>query len=425
MASGAAFAPRRGGPLYARAVLLRPHCLAAALAALGILAAATPSRGDERVPDAPGAPAARVPPKITALALLPTAVAEAGGPRRVRADDADLGPVATALDALLADTAQDLHLSVVAPPAAGAGRPLGDADLLARARAARAAVLLPSVRAEGGGDVEVRLALARPGASAVEARSARVPRDDLALRAVVLLRDLVSRPAPIAAPPPAPAPEEKLAGRVTLMVNGAALGGLAGASIQLASGSSDPRLLYPLMIAGAGVGLGAAYLASGEWYVGTGDAWFFASGAYWPTAAAHLVFQGRFAATRADSDRWAFGLVGSGLGVTLATLGLTQHHMTDGGALLAHSGGAAGMLIGALVEMGARRSAAEVPFTGMGYGAAIGWLAAATVAVNVRPIWPLRHRTAGLPFLGVVGQTQAGPRSAPAFGLGYSGPLPF
>jgi hypothetical protein len=387
------------------------RCLAAVLSALPVAVAGAPA--------AAAPPAAAKPPAIVSLVLLPTAIAEARGVRAARADDTDLGPLAQGLDTLLADTAQDLGLSVV-PPSPG---PIGDADLLARAREARTAVVLPSLRATSTGDVELRLALAAPSAALVDVRVERVSRDDLSLRAVVLLRDLVSRPAPAPAPrPSAPVPSEKLAGRITLMVNSAALGGLAGFSVERASGSGDPRLLYPLMIAGAGVGVGAAYLASGEWEVGSGDAWFFAGGAWWCTASAHLLFQGRFSATRAERDRWAFGLVGSGLGATLATLGLALHPMSDAGAIVSNAGGAVGLGLGALVELGVRRSAQQVPFSGMGYGAGLGWLAAAAVAIQLRP-GRLVKRTGGAPLLGVVGESRVGSRSAPVLGAGIAGSL--
>ncbi len=179
------------------------------------------------------------------------------------------------------------------------------------------------------------------------------------MRAVVLLRDLVSRPAGTA-----PAPADAAAGAKSRSPGGSGQsphrgaasrdasrswptrprlrGPLVGASIQLGSGSNDPRLLYPLMLAGAGIGLGASYLASGEWEVGTGDAWYWASGVWWPTAAGHLIFQGRFAATRADSDRWVFGVIGGGVGATLATLGLAHHPLSAGGAIHANAGGALG-----------------------------------------------------------------------------------
>jgi hypothetical protein len=99
--------------------------------------------------------------------------------------------------------------------------------------------------------------------------------------------------------------------------------------------------------------------------------------------------------------------------------------MSDGGAIVAHSGGALGMMLGAAVELGVTRDVHQVPFSGMGYGAALGWLAAATVAVNVRSDWPLRSSafSAGAPILGVLGESRAGARSAPILGLGYGGTI--
>ncbi len=411
------------------AVALRARWLAAALSGLSMLAGSASSSA-AAPPAAARAPAAP-------LLLLPTAVADAGGARPARADDADLGRLAETLDALLAETAQDLAIpaSPPSPVSPAAPPPLGlhDVDLVARARAAGARVVLPSLRATPAGDVELRVVLASP-AGALEVRSERVARADLAVRAVVLLRDLVSRPGPAAAPPtggtetkPAPARTKKLAGRITLMANATAFGGLVGASIQLGSGSSDPHLLYPLLIAGAGIGLGASYLASGEWEVGVGDAWYWAAGVWWPTAAGHLIFQGRFAATRADSDRWVFGVIGGGVGASLATLGLALHPISDGGAIIANAGGALGLMTGAFVELGVRHSAAQVPFSGMGYGAGLGWLAAAAVATQVRLGGPAKKVSgvfgAGMPLVGVIGESRAALSSAPIVGVGYAGSI--
>lgn len=443
--------------------------LAAVLSAASIAVAAAPGAA------APPEPLAAASPSIL---LLPTAV-----------DQADLAPLAQALDALLADTAQDLGLTVLAPPLAPRA-PRGESDLPARARAARALVVLPTLRSTASGDVELRLSLAAPGPSALEVRTALVARADLSLRAVVLLRALVAGHDRAAAKPFAPAPPEpkrSLAGRVTLMSNATALGGLVGYSVERASGSTAPYLLYPLLLAGAGIGLGASYLASEEWEVGTGDAWYFAAGAWWPTLAGHLIFQGRFAATRADSDRWVFGLLGGGLGATIATLGLALHTpMSDGDAAIAHSGGGLGLLLGALVEAGARGDVHQVPFSGLGYGAGLGWLGAAALATQLH-VDPLRvvavdggfalgglagaalasplllggagadrqrawvgvtagsavagaaalgalgarltgprrpeTRSAGMPIFGVIGESQAGAKSAPILGLGYAGSI--
>jgi len=449
-------------------VALRPRALAALLAAIPAAAALF----------AIASPAAAQPPRAASVILLPTRVA--GGE--------DLATVAASLDALLADTARDLGLTVAGAATGPAAS--DDAALLERARAAHAIVLLPSLRAAPGGDLELRLELAAPGAGAVEKSLARISRTDLEVRAVVLFRDLVRAPAPAPAPPPPPAgparaPGSTLAGRATLMANATAFGGLFGFSIERGSGGTDPRLLVPLTLVGAGIGLGASYLASGEWEVRSGDAWYFAAGAWWPTLAGHLIFQGRFADLRADSDRWVFGLLGGGVGATIATLGLALHPMSDGDAALANSGGGLGLALGALVEVAATGDARQVPFSGMGYGAGLGWLAAAALAVHIHPaplhvaavdagaalgglagaaigsplllgnasadrqrawaavtagsalaggvvagvvarprLGAVGGRAAGQPIFGVLGESSVGARSAPILGVGYSGPFP-
>jgi hypothetical protein len=432
---------------------------------------------------AAAAPAAKAP-SATSIVLLRTAVAEGDAIHAARAGDADLENLARTLDALLSDTAQDLGFSVVPPPA---GALLADADLRARARAAACPVLLPSLRATSTGDVEIRLALAdpRPAGGPVEVRIERVARADLPVRAVVLLRDLVARrveaPAapPLAASAPAPSSIWRSPGSLSLMASSTVFGGFVGGSVQAASGSNDPRVLVPLIIVGAGVGLGASWVAASEWDVGLGDAWYFVAGAAWPTLAGQLIFQGRFSADRPSSDRWVFGLVGGGAGATIATLGLALHTMSGADALVAHSGGGLGLALGSLVEIAARGDTREVPYAGMGYGAALGWLGAAALAVQVRTT-PLRvalvdagvvagglvgagaaspllvggasptrtrawaaitagtalgggvagllaprsaepRRLAGLPFAGVLGESRAGTRSAPIVGVGWAG----
>ncbi len=339
----------------------------------------------------------------------------------------ELDGAARELDTLLADTARDLGLTPTSRP----GEPRASSEVLAElANASHTAVLQAElVPIAGTDDLELRMALAVPGAARLETRAERRKRAEVSLLAVVQLRDLVARgQRPDAAAPRERKARERLAGRVTLMANAAALGGLVGYSIERGSGGDDPTLLVPLTIVGAGIGLGASYLASGEWDVGTGDAWYFAAGSWWGTASGHLIFQGRFAATRTDSDRWVFGLVGGGLGATLSTLGLALHPMSDAGAIVASGGGAVGLGVGALVEIAARRSASQVPYAGMGYGAGLGWLAAATVAVNVSPLLP-KHLASlpGLPTLGVLGESRAtragAARSEPIYGLAYGGRL--
>ncbi|MEJ7732918.1 MAG: hypothetical protein WKG00_27445 [Polyangiaceae bacterium] len=172
------------------------------------------------------------------------------------------------------------------------------------------------------------------------------------------------------------------AGRATLVVNATIFGGLAGYSVQRSSGSDDPRLLYPLLAVGAGVGLGGSMIVSEEWDVGIGDAWYLAAAAWWPTLAGHLIYEGRFAehAGDADNERWAFGLVSGTTGIAIGSVFLSISGVGEGAAMLAHSGGGLGAMFGGLSELFARGDIYRTPFAGIGYGAGLGWLAAATFA---------------------------------------------
>lgn len=334
--------------------------------------------------------------------LLPTAIVEDGArrlPDPAEQGDARIAQLAGSVDALLTDTAQDLGLSLDLTGRASAPEAVGEIDLPARARAAGTMLLAPSITFVNDDVVEVRLELADPASRALRVRVERVAREDLTVRAVVMLRDLVTeldRCAPGCPPQDAAASvaspgvlaiPARSAGRAMLAVNATLYGGLVGYSIQRSSGSDDPRLLYPLLAVGAGIGLGGSIIIAEEWDVGQGDAWFLSAGAWWPTLAGHLIYEGRFApyAGGDDEERWTFGLVGGTTGITLATLALTLRGMSDGGALMAHSGGGLGVVLGGLTEVAARGEFETTPFAGMGYGAAFGWLAAAAAATQARP----------------------------------------
>lgn len=221
-----------------------------------------------------------------------------------------------------------------------------------------------------------------------------VKADDIPVRGLVILRNLV---APTSVPPP-PASEEsrcvgcaslenvnttglRSPGRPVLAVNGAVFGGYLAYSLQRASNSTDPRVLYPLLALGTGLGVGTAMLVGDEWDLSTGDAWFLSAGAWWGTAAGVLVATGLNAPT---SNTFAYG-VGTGLGgIALATFALTRSRMDEGDALLTHSGGALGLLVGGLVDMAYKGTTSETPYTGSGYGAAIGVVGAGTLATLVQ-----------------------------------------
>jgi hypothetical protein len=323
------------------------------------------------------------------------------------------------LDNLLTDTAQDLGL-VVDVTEEVEPEQIGEHLLVGLADERKKLVFLPMLTAldDEGTELELRIVAASPDARVLKSRVQRLGPDEVAVRAAVMLRDLATAPAE---PAPAPRPKtkkEELAapahskGRAILATNGTVWGAFLGYSIQRASQSDDPRLLYPMVGVGAGIGLGASIIVADEWDVGVGDAWYLAAGAWWPAVAGHLVYIGRFAdkPNATGDEGWSFGLVGTVTGVTLSTVGLLSSGMGDGGAALAHSGGATGLVVGGLVEMAITGESEVVPFTGMGYGAAIGWLVAASTAVYFRPD-PARVLAVDLGLLlgGLAGASAASP----------------
>jgi hypothetical protein len=277
--------------------------------------------------------------------------------------------------------------------------PDDDVDIVAAAVTRQTMLVAPSIR-ERDGEIELRLVLVEPGSRRLIVRVERVARADVEVRAVVMLRDLVTdrsgrvvqkqerrldRSASLTVP-------ARSAGKTPLAVNGMFFGGLIGYSIQRASGSDDPRLLYPLLAVGAGGGLVASMLVAEEWDIGVGDAWFLASGAWWPTLAGHLIYAGRFGVYAPDrqgpvheGEQWTAGLVASATGLSLATLGLAWRRMSEGDAAMAHSGGGFGFVLGGITEAFVRGDVGTLPLAGAGYGAGLGWLGAAALSLQLRP----------------------------------------
>jgi hypothetical protein len=342
--------------------------------------------------------------------LLPTRVAGARAPEWLAEARSDL-------DDLLRDALGDLGLTVAGQPTKRERR-AGEGELAGLAQESLRLVVLPNLRVLEGGDVEIRLMAARPSSRVVGTRIERVARDDLSVRTVVMLRDLMRearKPASSDAKQPSAAPvaePERGAGRAILAVNGTLYGGYIGFSLQRASGSDDPRLLYPLLGVGAGIGLGAAIIVADEWNVGVGDAWYLAAGAWWPAVAGHLLYEGRFGDTPSisEDEPWTFSLIASTSGLTLSTVGLLSRGMGDGGAVLAHSGGALGLIVGGLTEFAVTGVSDAVPFAGMGYGAIGGWLLASSAAVLFHPD-PVRTLTIdlGIALGGLGGASAASP----------------
>jgi hypothetical protein len=304
--------------------------------------------------------------------------------------------LAAQLDAMLADTAQDLGL-VLDVSEAVTTEPIAELRLPRVAADRGKFTVLPSLRRVARSDeLELRLTAAMPDSRVLSTRVKRVGVDELQLRGAVMLRDLVrnvrgrKRPPPVAArrdDDGALAAPARSRGRAMLATNATLYGGFVGFSLQRASDSDDPRLLYPLMAVGAGVGLGSSIIVADEWDVGVGDAWYLAAGAWWPALGGHLVYEGRFGddPSAGEDERWMFGLIGSVTGLGLATVGLLPRGMGDGGAVLAHSGGGLGMVVGGLGEIVVTGDNDEFPEAGMGYGAAAGWLVGAAVAIPFHP----------------------------------------
>lgn len=287
----------------------------------------------------------------------------------------------------------DAGIDAIPAPAGGAGEAAAPIDPCA-----------PRLRVSfaGGGEGRglLRVELARPGTAVLLVREEEVEARAVLARSVVLARDVLGaaaalptgaavgpRPAAAASPLDAPAPPPRDDdGTLPFAVGGATIGTFTGLGVYLATGADDSRILYPMLATGAGVGLGGALLVAGEWDVTDADAWFVIAGGTWPTAAAHLIYEGRFADSRgssADQERWSYGLVGTTAGLGLTTLAIALRRPTDGDAALVHSGAAYGAAMGGLAEYGVRGVIGGVPEAGLGYGAAIGWLAAGTLSLSI------------------------------------------
>jgi hypothetical protein len=345
------------------------------------------------------------PPVVIWPTLTPAGDAPASAPmhRPVPGEAKDTYGRAQELDATLRDAAQDLGFDLYvadAGPAAGHTR---DQDLVERAAGSASSaspgggtwVVSPRLEAASGGAYVVRIVVVPPNGHELRVRVETVPADSVGVRGLVMLRDLLS-PATAAQ---AELEQEREAaargsadgimhpprsqGRAVLAVNAALFGGFAAFSLQRSSGSDDPRVLYPLLALGTGMGIGAALLVTDEWNITTGDAWFLSAGGWWGTASAFLIAAGND--VQPFDDRYTWGVAGGLIGVSLATFALTRGTMDDGDAMLENSGSALGLLLGGATELldKGETPARATPYRGMGYGTATGLLAAGVLATQV------------------------------------------
>lgn len=368
----------------------------------GALATAGSARADSP-PTAPATTTTTTTPTSTAIAIWPTMTPAGDDPggqplHKPAEGESRTAPRAQELDATLRDGAQDLGFTLEIGdrgPVSGRTR---DTDIL-EAAGRGAWVVSPRIEHATGDNFIVRMVVVPPNGRELRVRVETIKGADVSVRGLVMLRDLLS---PTTAAQAAASEKERgkvdpsaglgimspthSPGRAVLAVNGAAFGAFVAYSIQRASGNDDPRVLYPLLALGTGIGIGSTLLASEEWDVSTGDAWFLSAGAWWSTAAGLFIANGRH--VQPLTDRYAWG-VGAGLtGLGLATFALTRTKMNEGDAVLAHSGGGLGMSLGGLTELAYRgRTTGVTPYTGMGYGAAIGLVGAGALAtfIDVSP----------------------------------------
>ncbi len=288
------------------------------------------------------------------------------------------------MDSLLAEAVQDMNLSLGV-----ADRADFDADRITQDSLVELAegtdwVLLPELTVERG-KLRIRLTVVAPGSSVLLVRTELVSPRDLEVRLMVMTRELVQTGRGAGGPKDrtpvhlTTAERARGDGRAVLALNSAVLGGYIGYSLQRSSGSDDPRLTYPLIALGTGIGLGGSMIVADEWNVGLGDAWYLSASMVWPTAAGVLLADGYDVR---EEDQFAYGLLGAAVGVSSATFALTFKGMGEGGAVLTHSGGFFGTLIGGLAQIGVEGTTDETPSRGMGYGAAAGVVSAGLLATQ-------------------------------------------
>lgn len=357
----------------------------------------------------PKAPVAAVREGLTRIVVLPTVtVGPDGAARAPTPAEGRLFEKAQELDATLRDGVQDLGFTMGVGDSDEGPPKVSELEILERASqppgtspetrgtwvvSARLERVAPQKPREPG-EFLVRVVVVPPGGRELHVRIARARASDVSARGLVLLRELLSsssatqlakesdpeksKPHEEVRPPPA----TRNSGRGILAVSGAAFGAFTAYGLQRASGSDDPRVLYPLLALGTGVGLGSALIASAEWDVSTGDAYYLTAGAGWGVFAGLALASGTN--VQPLSDRYAYGVAGGLSGLALSVIPLIRTRIDEGGAILAHSGGGLGAFFGGMAEAFARGTIDTSPGIGLGIGAAAGVAAMGTTAIFVK-----------------------------------------
>jgi len=381
----------------------------AAVLACVLLLAPSMARADDLGKEGPKPPAVDTPPPPDARDDKPIVVwstltpvpddATGNSIHKAAPSEGGIYERATELDATIRDAVQDLGFALDVADVGPANGRARDIDMVERAqrsssRKSTSAVSddngtwVVSARLEpaGGDSLMLRIIAVPPKQKQLRMRVERIAAADVSVRGLVLLRDLLVH-ANVPTVEQGPRPQESAGtgimspshspGRAVLAANAALFGAFMAFSVQRASGSEDPRLLYPLLTLGTGVGLGSALLVAEEFNVTTGDAWTIAGGAWWGTAAGILIANGRRVPL---TDRYAWGVGGGIVGLGLATFSLTRHKADEADAVLVNSGAGLGLGIGAMADFFYRGDLEKTPHTGAGYGAAVGLVAGGTIA---------------------------------------------
>ena len=303
--------------------------------------------------------------------------------------------LARRIDGLIGDAVEDagmeseLRLNVSSTPEKGGC--VEDTEL--RALAKRNTVLAPRLVLRDGHMV-LRIVALNPNSTVLRLVTQELSEKELDFRVVVMVSEVLSsesaKASGAAAMAPAPAGtaaiKPRSQGKGVLALTSAVFGGGIGYSLQRASGSDDARLTYPLILLGAGMGLGASLIAAEEWDLSVGEAWYLNAGMLWPTTSGMLLAYSYDVTTNdtATRRRYVYGLVGATAGMSLASFALNFQEISEGGAVLTHSGGAMGLLLGGLVDWTYYGATNNIPYRGMGYGAGLGVLLAGTAATQLR-----------------------------------------
>jgi hypothetical protein len=306
--------------------------------------------------------------------------------RRVQPGD-PLAARAREVEVALRDVAPDLGFEVeIGASLSGDG--VSEAALITAA-AAGVWVVSPRLEATGNG-LSLRMIAVPPNSPTLLVRSEKVDPGHVAARAVVVLRDFLqmklgaaeSKSAPAPAPPEVDDEIGRSRGRPILVTSSTLFGLYSAFAIHRTAGREDPRLLYPLLALGSGLGLGGALLAAEEWDVTVGAAWTIAAGSFWGTVVGLSSAAARD--VRPVDERPLSGLVGGLIGTTMSVAGAAIVPFDDGDAAVIHSGAVLAGFGGGVLDLLGRGTIKETPYGGIAIGTGLGLVSGGVTAAFVK-----------------------------------------